>query len=311
MPFVVEHRDATAADACPAGRPWGVYTQPEPGGPGSGAPHGCHASEEAAKAQQRALYANVDEARSFALLSEQREVRSAAFTPLDVADDGSSFEGYAAVFDEEAYFELRGVGQVAEVVKRGAFRKALASGDNVPMLYHHLETHPPLATTRGGTLRLEEDAKGLRVQAQIAKGYIGDAVRELVRRGDIPGMSWGFIAGKDNSSFRRRGSTLLRTLTGFKKILDVSPTWDPTYRGTEAELRSRAFGMALTPDLEELIGADLSVGSGTDEDAGPETEAEESRSDSRAGEHSSLEQRKRRLQLLIHETGGVEDVDPT
>lgn len=239
-------------------------------------------------------------------LDQQREVRSAVFNPIDVADDGSSFEGYAAVFDEEAHFEIPGVGPVAEVVKRGAFRKALSLGENVPMLYHHLETHPPLATTQGGTLRLEEDNKGLRVKAEIARGYIGDAVRELVRRGDIPGMSWGFIAGKGNSSVERRNGTLLRTLTGFKKILDVSPTWDPTYRGTEAELRARAFGMSLTPDLQELIAADLSVESRGDEAEGSETEAEETRTESQAIEsyRPSLEQRKRRLSLYLLEHGG-------
>jgi HK97 family phage prohead protease len=247
-----------------------------------------------------------NQAQQLDALSEQREIRSATFQPLDMADDGSWFEGYAAVFDEEAAFEVPGVGQVAEVVKRGAFRKALAQGDNVPMLYHHLETHPPLATTQGGTLTLAEDNRGLRVKAEIARHYVGDAVRELVKRGDIPGMSWGFIAGRGNSRVERRAGGLLRTLTGFKKILDVSPTWDPTYRGTEAELRSRAFGLSLTPDLAELIGADLSVSSPADEAPDPEAEVEETRSAAQADDEPyrpSLEQRKRRLQLLIHETG--------
>lgn len=241
----------------------------------------------------------------FEWLAEQREVRSAVFNPIDVADDGSSFEGYAAVFDEEAHFEVPGVGPVAEVVKRGAFRKALSLGENVPMLYHHLETHPPLATTQGGTLRLEEDNKGLRVKAEIARGYIGDAVRELVRRGDIPGMSWGFIAGKGNSTVERRDGALLRTLTGFKRILDVSPTWDPTYRGTEAELRARAFGMSLTPDLQELIAADLSVESRGDEAEESETEAEETRSDTQASPtfNVSLEQRMREHELFLLQEG--------
>lgn len=182
-------------------------------------------------------------------LSKEREIRSATFQPFDVADDGSWFEGYAAVFDEVAYFEMPGVGRVGEEVRRGAFRRALKSDDSIPMLYHHLDTHPPLATTRGGTLKLEEDAKGLRVRANIARGYIGDAVRELVSRGDIPGMSWGFIAGPGNSKFERRAGVLHRTLSGFQKILDVSPTWDPTYRGTEAQFRSRTLGLSSSLDL--------------------------------------------------------------
>jgi uncharacterized protein len=255
------------------------------------------------------VHASDVESRALALLSEQREIRSAVFNPIDVADDGSSFEGYAAVFDEEASFEVPGVGPVSEVVKRGAFKRALEASDNVPMLYHHLETHPPLATTRGGTLRLEEDNKGLRVRAEIAKGYIGDAVRELVRRGDIPGMSWGFIAGQGNAKVERRGGGILRTLTGFKKILDVSPTWDPTYRGTEAELRSRAFGLSMTPDLAELIGADLSAGTRAAVAASDEGGGDGTVSDSQATEVRSLsvERRKRALDLLILNTGGLDD----
>lgn len=246
---------------------------------------------------------------TFAVLDEQREVRSASFQPIDIADDGSSFEGYAAVFDEEAAFEMPGVGRVAEIVKRGAFKRALGSGENVPMMYHHLETHPILASTQAGTLQLEEDNRGLRVKADIAKHYIGDAVRELVKRGDIPGMSWGFIAGKGNSRVERRDNGILRTLTGFKKILDVSPTWDPTYRGTEAELRSRAFGMSLTPELAELIGTDLSASSRADAAADSESGGAETSDETQATEeHRSLsvEQRKRRLNLYLKETGDVE-----
>src|SRR5687767_12302786 len=81
---------------------------------------GCHDSRAEAEAQMRALYANEPEAR-VARLDEEREIRSAVFQPIDIADDGSSFEGYAAVFDEVATFEVPGIGQVSEVVQRGAF----------------------------------------------------------------------------------------------------------------------------------------------------------------------------------------------
>jgi HK97 family phage prohead protease len=245
------------------------------------------------------------EARVFAR-DDLREIRSAAFTPVEVSDDGGRFEGYAAVFDEDAQLDIPGVGIVTESVQRGAFRKALAAGDNVPMLYHHLDTHPPLATTRAGTLWLEEDAKGLRVGAEIARGYIGDAVRELVRRGDIPGMSWGFVAGRGNSKVERRDGKLHRTLSGFKKILDVSPTWDPTYRGTEAQFRSRSFGISNPEEIEQHIreGAlqQLAVeGSVVDEADGEEVGA--------AGvtEFRSVAARRSEHELFVLLTGGIDD----
>lgn len=257
----------------------------------------------------------MDSTAVFDALDLQREIRSATFQPIDAADDGSWFEGYAAVFDEDAVFELPDGTQVSESVNRGSFRKALASATyHIPMLYHHLDTHPPLAmwkASNDGTLRLEEDARGFRTRADVARGYIGDAVRELVRRGDIPGMSWGFIAGRGNSKIERRSGGLHRTLLGFKRILDVSPTWDPTYRGTEAQFRSQVFGTTLLPGEQlPVIGEspqDDDEGTpGGDEEPTPTGDEE---SESGVTEHRSVAARMRELQLYIYETGGTERVD--
>lgn len=161
------------------------------------------------------------------------EARSVAFTDVDTADDGATFTGYAAVFDHEA-----DLGDFTESISRGAFRKAIAASGNIPMLYDHNPALPVLATTGGGTLKLKEDGRGLRVEANVAKHYMGEAVRELVKRGDIRGMSFGFIAGAGNSKVEQRDGRPHRTLSGFQRLLDVSPTWDPAYTATSAELRS-------------------------------------------------------------------------
>jgi HK97 family phage prohead protease len=169
------------------------------------------------------------------------EARSVAFNDVDTSKDGGTFTGYAAVFDHEA-----DIGDFTESIMRGAFRKSIPASGNVPMLYDHNPALPVLATTGGGTLKLKEDGKGLFVEARVANHYMGEAVRELVKRGDIRGMSFGFIAGQGNSRIERRsGSKPHRTLSGFQRLLDVSPTWDPAYEATSAELRSlRALEMA-------------------------------------------------------------------
>lgn len=59
MPFVVM-KDTSA---CPIDKPWAVKTQGSDG-KGVGAPKGCHPSAAKARAQLRALYANVPEARA-------------------------------------------------------------------------------------------------------------------------------------------------------------------------------------------------------------------------------------------------------
>jgi len=62
MPFIIEK-----TDQCPVSKPYGVFT--EVGGHGTnkkGRLHGCHPTSDAARAQQKALYANVPEAKSAA-----------------------------------------------------------------------------------------------------------------------------------------------------------------------------------------------------------------------------------------------------
>jgi HK97 family phage prohead protease len=164
---------------------------------------------------------------------ERAEARSVPFTDLEVSNGGWAFEGLAAVYDQDA-----DIGEFTESVNRGAYRKVIGRSDNVPMLYHHNGMLPVLATTAGGTLSLRDDAKGVRVKADIAQHYVGEAVRELVKRGDIKGMSSGFVVGAGNSRLEQRASKPHRTITDFKALLDVSPTWNPAYQGTTAEVRS-------------------------------------------------------------------------
>lgn len=164
----------------------------------------------------------------------QPEVRSVQLTDVSVSDDGLRFSGYAAVFDKVA-----NLGDFTEEIRRGAFRKVLSKSDNVPMYWDHDERIPPLATTRGGTLRLSEDATGLHVEAELDNDhYMTSTLRSMVRRGDVTGMSFGFVVGQGNQIVEERAGMPHRVLTGFRMLLDVSPTWNPAYEGTSVEMRS-------------------------------------------------------------------------
>lgn len=166
---------------------------------------------------------------------ELPEERSVELTDVEMTEDGLRFSGYAAVFGDVA-----DLGDFTEEIRRGAFRKVLAAeGSNVPMYWDHDPRIPPLATTRSGTLRLVEDATGLRVQADLDNDhYMTPTLRSMIRRGDVTGMSFGFIAGPGNSIVESRSGKPHRVLTGFRALLDVSPTWIPAYAGTSAEMRS-------------------------------------------------------------------------
>jgi HK97 family phage prohead protease len=188
----------------------------------------------------------------FEALALVPNLRTARFSDLEVTDladgEGFHFEGHAAVFDDVA-----DLGEFTESIDRGAFRKALASAPNIPLLVEHDPTKL-LATTRSGTLKLTEDTKGLRVQADVADTQLGRDVRTLVKRGDVYGMSFGFVAGQGNHRIERRSGRPHRSLTGFKKILDVCTTWDPAYRNAEAQFRSFTMQYADSPEsLQQLL----------------------------------------------------------
>ena len=79
------------------------------------------------------------------------EVRSAG----ELRSNGRTLYGHAARFNSEA-----NLGNFVEIIRPGAFRKSLDAGTNVRALYDH-ESSALLGTTRGGTLKLKEDAHGL------------------------------------------------------------------------------------------------------------------------------------------------------
>jgi HK97 family phage prohead protease len=166
--------------------------------------------------------------------SGRPEARSVAFTDLDVAADGRGFDGYAAVYGQEA-----DLGDFTEVIVAPAFRGAIERSGNIPMLWDHNEAMPPFATTSGGTLEVMADGRGLRVKAQIDERHLlGPTLMSMLERGDVKAMSFGFITGEGNSKVSVRGGKPHRILRGFDRLLDVSPTWNPAYEGTSAELRS-------------------------------------------------------------------------
>ena len=98
---------------------------------------------------------------------------------------GKTLHGYAAVFNSEA-----NLGTFSEVIRPGAFAKSLATGSNIRALYQHDGT-ALLGTTRGGTLQLREDAKGLAFTLALPDTSHGRDLAILVDRGDVQGCSSG------------------------------------------------------------------------------------------------------------------------
>jgi uncharacterized protein len=157
------------------------------------------------------------------------ERRVLAFTNYEVRaeGEGNTLVGYAAIFDSPSeplpYVEF---------VRRGAFAKTINDGADVRLLIDHEGV--PLARTKSGTMSLEEDERGLRVEAELDPAN-PDAMRVLsaMKRGDLSQMSFAFKTVKDSWSNDRQTRELKEV-----RLFDVSIVTFPAYEETVAELRS-------------------------------------------------------------------------
>lgn len=173
------------------------------------------------------------------MTKQNREVRSGS--PIELRTDPAEVEaisvaGYAAIFDEVTtigdFFE--------EVIAPGAFAEALRRGDDTSFLINH--DGLPLARTSSGTLRLVEDARGLKVETDL-DALDPDVLRIVpkMKRGDLSKMSFAFRAVREE--WDDTGAIPRRTILEVE-LFDVSIVTAPAYEGTEIGLRSLADARA-------------------------------------------------------------------
>lgn len=157
-----------------------------------------------------------------------------------------NLSGYASM--TETPYDM---GFYDETVARGAFSKTLASKPDVQLVTNHDSL--PLARTSAGTMRLSEDAIGLRVDADLDDEAIdAQQLARKIQRGDISQMSFSFVAvrqewSKDFSSRRILEANLHR---GDVSVVNqgASPTTFATIRAAAA----RAGGRSAIADRKEL-----------------------------------------------------------
>lgn len=148
--------------------------------------------------------------------------------------DNVTLTGYAAVFNSET-----DLGEFREVIRPGAFRKAVRS-DDVRALWNH-DDNIVLGRTKPGTLRLEEDDHGLRVEIDAPRS--AESIVESIQRGDVDAMSFGFSVRSGGDRWSGEKGSQMRELIDLR-LLDVSPVTFPAYEATtiSAEARSMVQG---------------------------------------------------------------------
>jgi HK97 family phage prohead protease len=225
-------------------------------------------------------------------------------TPIEFevreGSDGMTFEGYAAVFNSPSE-PLPFIERIAP----GAFKRSIDSRNDIKFLWNH-DTGMILGSTRAGTMKLYEDARGLKVVAQLPNTTAGRDAAELLRRGDVDSMSFGFSVPQGGDDWSADGSE--RTLNSVR-LHEVSIVAFPAYSGTAGTTSVRgldSIAKRADVDADALADAWLKVeeGQSLTEDEGrllkqvvdslvPVEESEQPQNDL-----SMLELKKKKLSLL-------------
>ncbi len=163
------------------------------------------------------------------------EHRTMQMSGMEIREENGKrrLEGYFAVFDQpyEVY-----PGWI-ETIAPGAFSRALASGQDVKVLWNH-NPDIVLGSTGNKTADLREDQRGLFGGTDINE-QDQDAKNAYARidRGDVNGCSFGFEVSRMEESWDEDGTYRTRILE-VSPLYEVSPCTFPAY--TQTSITSRA-----------------------------------------------------------------------
>lgn len=163
------------------------------------------------------------------------------------SDDEKSrkLKGYAAKFNSRS----EDLGGFTEVIKEGAFRKSIESGQPVHALFNH-DSSAVLASRDAGTLQISEDKNGLLIEIDVVETTVGNDLLANIRAGNINKMSFGFFIPEGGDDWTEsKDGTVLRTLTDVD-LFEVSPVTFPAYKATSIETNTR--GLDKLMDLKSL-----------------------------------------------------------
>jgi hypothetical protein len=147
-------------------------------------------------------------------------------------EEGMTFSGYAAVFNSDSQ-PL----PFTERIAPGAFRGSLRNRNDIKLLWNH-DTASVLGSVRAGTLKLTENDRGLYVEAVLPNTSVGRDARELISRGDVDAMSFGFTVARGGDEWSPDGS--VRTLTKIN-LHEVSIVAFPAYTATAGSTAVRGL----------------------------------------------------------------------
>ena len=174
-------------------------------------------------------------------LDEGRSYRSVVEIRIAQEQEGMIVEGYATTFNEPYVLWADDDYEISEQISDRAFDQTDMS--DVIMQYDHAGR--VFARTSNGTLQLTADDHGLRVRADLGGTEIGRQLYEEIKGGYTSKMSFGFAVESDERLIANEDgkTTVLRTITGIRKLYDVSAVSLPANNATEISARSWCEGV--------------------------------------------------------------------
>ncbi|MEB8646010.1 HK97 family phage prohead protease [Bacillus cereus] len=182
-------------------------------------------------------------------MAKTKETRTFDITKLSTRDateeQPSKITGYAAVFNSKTTIG----GWFDEVIEPGAFARSLSENSDIRALFNH-NWDNVLGRTKSGTLRLEEDEKGLKFEIELPNTSVGRDLAESMSRGDINQCSFGFWITEENWDYNVEPA--LRTIKEVE-LYEISVVSIPAYDDTEVSLvRSKEIGKEIEQRMKMI-----------------------------------------------------------
>lgn len=153
----------------------------------------------------------------------------------------------AAAGDQPSPVTLRGYAAKFDVMSEnlGGFREQIASGafadvlqDDVRALFNHDPNHV-LGRSLAGTLRVSQDSTGLYYEVDLPDTQAARDLTISIDRGDVSQSSFAFrVAPNGDTWDENEDGVIVRTITKFARLYDVSPVTYPAYPDATVGTRS-------------------------------------------------------------------------
>ena len=150
-----------------------------------------------------------------------------------IKNESGQLIGRAVAFNSASH----DLGGFVEIIEPTAFDSHLSKSPDIRALYEH-DGKDLLGRTSSGTLNVTKHDDGIHVEITPPDTRAGKDCIELVSRGDINGMSFGFIAKRDRWNWNAKPLPIRYVVEA--ELREVTVTATPAYSASSVALRSLA-----------------------------------------------------------------------